>query len=79
MDKGDRVRACYQHACLRWLANDQMSNETLRARLNIGKSNYPLASKIIKETTEAGLIKVADTGSNSPVIAGMCRSGSEGM
>lgn len=65
MDKGDRVRACYQHACLKWLANDRMSNETLRQRLNIGKSNYPLASKIIKETTEAGLIKQADTGSES--------------
>ncbi len=66
MGKGDRVRACYQHACLKWVASDRMSNESLRKRLNIGKSNYPLASKIIKEATAAGLIKVADTGSKSP-------------
>ncbi|CAN5436820.1 helix-turn-helix domain-containing protein [soil metagenome] len=66
MDKGDRVRACYQHACLKWLANDIMSNESLRKRLSIGKSNYPLASKILKETTSAELIKQADTGSRSP-------------
>jgi ATP-dependent DNA helicase RecG len=66
MDKGDRVRACYQHACLKWLSSDKMSNESLRLRLNIGSKNYPLASRILKETTEAGLIKLADTGSKSP-------------
>lgn len=66
MDKGDRVRACYQHGCLKWLASDKMSNESLRQRLDIGKGNYPMASKILKETMEASLIRVADTGSQSP-------------
>ncbi|MEQ8820321.1 MAG: ATP-binding protein [Sumerlaeia bacterium] len=65
MDKGDRVRACYQHACLKWLASDKMSNESLRERLNIDKSNYPMASRIIKEALDAGLVRRADTGSNS--------------
>ncbi|MCC5877686.1 MAG: putative DNA binding domain-containing protein [Candidatus Sumerlaeia bacterium] len=65
MDKGDRVRACYQHACLRWLASDRMSNASLRERLAIGKGNYPMATKILNETIEAGLIRIADTGSDS--------------
>lgn len=41
MEKSERVRACYQHACLKWLAGDWMSNESLRGRLDIPKTNYP--------------------------------------
>src|SRR5690606_34062642 len=65
MDKQDRVRACYQHACLKWLANDRMSNATLRARLDIPKTNYPLATRIINASIEEGLIRQSDIGSNS--------------
>jgi hypothetical protein len=34
-----------------------MSNATLRQRLGIKDSNYPLASRIIKDAIEAKLIK----------------------
>ncbi|MFO5474797.1 MAG: helix-turn-helix domain-containing protein, partial [Dolichospermum sp.] len=30
MDKSDRMRACYQHACLRFVCREQMTNESLR-------------------------------------------------
>jgi ATP-dependent DNA helicase RecG len=57
MDKADRVRACYQHACLCYVSGKQMTNTTLRERLNIKSANYPMASRIIRDTIEAGLIK----------------------
>jgi len=57
MSREERIRACYQHACLQYVSNKQMTNSTLRSRLNIKESNYPIASKIIRDTVEAKLIK----------------------
>lgn len=57
MDKRERIRACYQHACLRSVFGERMTNASLRERLGIKKSNYPLASRIIKDTFEERLIK----------------------
>ncbi len=33
MDRSDRIRACYQHCCLRYVMNERMSNQTLRGAL----------------------------------------------
>lgn len=57
IDKEERIRACYQHACLRYVSNEKMNNQSLRARLGIEDKNYPMASRIIKDTLEAKLIK----------------------
>ena len=57
IDKIERVRACYQHACLKYVFNDKMNNQSLRARLGIENKNYPMASRIIKDTLDAKLIK----------------------
>ena len=57
MDKKDRIRACYQHACLKFVSNEKMTNQTLRERLGIDEKNYPMVSRIFKETLEAGMIK----------------------
>lgn len=57
IDKGERIRACYQHACLRYVSNEKMNNQSLRIRLGIEDRNYPMASRIIKDTLEAKLIK----------------------
>ena len=57
IDKIERIRACYQHACLKYVSNDKMTNQTLRSRLGIDDKNYPMASRIIKDTLEAKLIK----------------------
>ncbi|MBN2163517.1 MAG: putative DNA binding domain-containing protein [Pontiellaceae bacterium] len=65
MGRPDRVRACFQHCILRWLARDFMTNTTLRVRFGIKDSNYPMASKVIKEALEAGRIKLADPESKS--------------
>jgi predicted HTH transcriptional regulator len=65
MDKPDRVRACYLHACLKQVSNEAMTNETLRTRLNIPDKDYPKASRIIRETIEANLVKPHDPSSKS--------------
>ncbi len=61
----DRIRACYQHACLLYELNERMTNASLRVRLQIADRNYPLASKIISEAIKANLIKVFDSVSAS--------------
>jgi len=60
MGREDRVRACYQHACLRYVCRDFMTNATLRKRLGIEDQNYPTASLILRDTLDAGLIRLQD-------------------
>lgn len=60
MDAKDRIRACYQHACLKSVCNVRMTNESLRTRLRIAEQNYSMASRIIADTMKAGLIKLSD-------------------
>ena len=56
MDKADRIRACYLHACLRYVQRDYMTNTTLRERFGIEERNSSMVSRIIRDTIEAGLI-----------------------
>lgn len=60
MSREDRIRACYQHACLRYLSGDPMRNATLRARLGLTEKQYPQASIVIADTIETRLIKPLD-------------------
>lgn len=60
MDKSDRIRACYQHACLRFVCREQMTNESLRKRFAIDDKNYSMASRIIGDTISEGLIRPYD-------------------
>lgn len=65
MDKDDKIRAVYQHACLKWVSNDFMTNQSLRERFNIDPRNYSMASRLIKEALVTGLIKEADADNKS--------------
>lgn len=60
MDKADRIRACYLHACLRYVNRDYMTNSTLRQRFGIDARNSATASRYIKEALEAGMIRLYD-------------------
>ncbi len=60
MDKEDRVRACYLHACLKYVTRENMTNSTLRERFGIKKQNAAVASKIIKDARAEGLIRLHD-------------------
>ena len=61
----ERMIACYQHACLKYVSNEQMSNQSLRERFKIEEQNAAMVSRVIKATLEKGLIKEFDPESNS--------------
>jgi len=65
LDKKDRVRACYQHACLKYVSNEKMTNQTLRERFKIEDHNAAIASRIIRDAVEEGVIKEDDPDSKS--------------
>ncbi len=69
MNKEDRIRACYQHCALQWVQQQHMSNESLRARFNLPDKSANTASKIIKDTVAANLIKTDPTTSTSRKFA----------
>jgi ATP-dependent DNA helicase RecG len=60
MDRADRVRACYLHACLRYVQRDYMTNTTLRERFGIEPKNSAVASRIIRDTLNEGIIRCYD-------------------
>jgi len=57
MDAEERMRACYQHACLRCVLGERMSNASFRTRLGITQPNYSMVSRVIRDTVQASLIK----------------------
>jgi len=65
MGKSDRIRACYQHCCLRYVSNQRMSNKTLRERFGFDESKNAQISQVIGATKEQGLIKADDSTSTS--------------
>jgi predicted HTH transcriptional regulator len=52
MDKEDRIRATYLHACLKYVQRDYMTNASLRERFRIEPQNSAIASRIIKDALE---------------------------
>jgi ATP-dependent DNA helicase RecG len=57
MDRDDRVRACYQHAALKWVMSERMTNQTLRDRFHLPESKAAIVSQVIAAAIEAGLVK----------------------
>lgn len=60
MQKDDRVRAIYLHACLRYVDHKQVTNASVRDRFSIAKGNAAIASRFIKEAIEEAVIKPYD-------------------
>jgi len=60
MDKADRVRACYLHACLCYVTRKPMTNTSVRERFGITEKNAAVASRLLNEAVEAGMILVRD-------------------
>jgi predicted HTH transcriptional regulator len=60
MDRADRSRACYLHACLRYVERNCMTNSSLRARFGISEPNKSMASRIIADAVRDRLIKPED-------------------
>jgi predicted HTH transcriptional regulator len=60
MDSRDRSRACYLHACLRYVQRDPMTNSSLRERFGIAPENSAMVTRVIKEAVAEGLVKPFD-------------------
>jgi ATP-dependent DNA helicase RecG len=60
MTPEEAVRACYQHAALKYVGGKKMTNATLRERLGIDDQNAAQASRVIRATLAADLIRPAD-------------------
>jgi ATP-dependent DNA helicase RecG len=60
MGKSDRIRACYQHAVLRYISGDFMTNASLRERFGIAEKNYSMVSRVISAAINENRIRPAD-------------------
>ena len=60
MTKEERVRACYQHAALKHVSGERMTNSSLRERFGIAKRNASQASAVIRLTLDRRQIRPAD-------------------
>ncbi|OIQ66545.1 hypothetical protein GALL_518830 [mine drainage metagenome] len=60
MEREDRVRAVYLHACLRYVQRESMTNTSLRERFGIETKNSATASRLIREALDAGAIRLHD-------------------
>lgn len=69
MSRDDRIRACYQHCCLRYVMRETMSNQTLRKRFGLADERAETVSRILRDTVDAGLIKPEDNESGSKKYA----------
>lgn len=56
MDKEERARACYWHACLKYVQRETVTNTTIRERFGITAANSATASRLLKEAVQSGLI-----------------------
>ena len=65
LNRAERIRACYQHACLLYVSGQRMSNASFRKRLGIADKNYPQASSVIQDAVREKLIKPHGKGSAS--------------
>ncbi len=60
MDKVDRIRTCYLHACLKRVTRDYLTNASLRERFGVEERNKATVSRYIREAVEAGMIRPFD-------------------
>jgi ATP-dependent DNA helicase RecG len=60
MDRKERVRACYQHSCLRYVSNQKMTNQSLRERFKLPEGKAEAVSRIISDAVDEGLVKLDD-------------------
>lgn len=60
MEKVDRIRVCYLHACLKLVMRDYLTNASLRNRFGIEERNKAIVSRYIKEAVQAKMIKPFD-------------------
>lgn len=78
VSKEDRVRACYLHACLKYVNRSYLTNTSVRERFGIEQQNIAYASRLIKEAVEGGVIVPFDPGARERA-RGRTSVGEEGI
>jgi len=56
----DKIRTCYLATCYYYINEIEVSNSVLRERFGVEDKNSAIISRIIKDTMQAGKIKLAD-------------------
>ena len=69
MDRDDRIRACYQHAALKCVMAERMTNQSLRERFRLPESKTAIVSQIISAAIEMGKVKADETMGSSRKFA----------
>ena len=65
MDRNERIRATYQHCCLRYVMNEKMTNQSLRERFKLPEKKSESVSRAIRDSIEASKIKMSDPDATS--------------
>ena len=65
MNPADRIRACYQHACLMYVSNQKTNNSSLRKRFGLDASNAASTSRYFAEALKAKVIRIGNPESKS--------------
>lgn len=60
MTREERIQVCYQHACLLYEDGVAINNQIVRERFNLNTKQSVMASRILADTLESGLIKMKD-------------------
>jgi len=60
MTEEERLRATYQHCCLKYVNKEFMTNTTLRERFAIDRNNSSIVSRLIATAINKGIIKDFD-------------------
>ena len=60
MDSLDRLRAAYQHCCLRYVQNERMTDQSLRDRFGLPRRAAAKVSRVIKATMKQEKVKLGD-------------------
>ena len=60
MDKEERVRACYWHACLRYVNSQITNNSSIRERFGIAERNAAQATRLLNDAVAAGALVIRD-------------------
>jgi ATP-dependent DNA helicase RecG len=65
LDRDERIRACYQHCCLRCVTRQRMTNQSLRERFQLPAGKMATISRVIQDAVAAGKVKLEDPGAGS--------------
>jgi len=69
MDRGERIRACFWHCVLRYIAGEKMTNASLRERFKLPESKSEAVSRIISDAMDEKRIKSDDPSRTSKKFA----------